>query len=92
MDTSELRRAFTLSETIYERIRDFRQGRVAQIIKGETPMPLSPGGKLILHLIPVGSFRSRQLFDVRTKTQFQILFPSLGRVDDGRLNLDGYVL
>ncbi len=91
MDTSELRRAFTLSETVFEKIRAFREERVAQIVRCETPMPMTPGGKLILHLIPVASFRSRQLFDVRGKIQSSILFPSLGRVDDGRLNLDGYV-
>jgi hypothetical protein len=97
MDTSELRRAFTLSETIYERIRAFRQERVAQVARGETPMPVSPGGKLILHLIPVSSFRSRQMFEVRNMPQFPTQFLPLGSSGPGssgwshRLNLDGLV-
>jgi Putative DNA-binding domain len=92
MDTDELRRAFTLSATIYEQIKAFRSERVAQVTKGETPVPLMPGGKLILHLIPVASFRSRQLFDVATMPDLGTRFPPMGTSGwDYRLNLDGHV-
>jgi hypothetical protein len=92
MDTDELRRAFTLSATIYEQIRRFRSERVAQVSKGETPVPLPPGGRLIVHLIPVSSFRSRQLFDVATMPNLATQFPPMGTSGwDHRLNLDGHV-
>lgn len=92
MDTDELRRAFTLSESIYEQIRAFRQKRVAQIVGGEFPMPLMPGGKLLLHLIPVSSFRSRQAFDVATMPQLATQFPPMAATGwDRRLNLDGHI-
>lgn len=92
MDTDELRRAFTLSATIHEQIRAFRRERVAQVTKGETPIPLLPGGTLILHLVPVASFRSRQLFDVATMPDLPTRFPPIGASGwDHRLNLDGHV-
>ena len=77
MDTDELRQAFTLSDSIYERIRAFRESRVEQVIAGETPIPLMPNGKVILHLIPVSSFRSRQVFDVASMPQLSTQFPPM---------------
>jgi hypothetical protein len=92
MDTTQLRQAFTLSETVNERIRAFRQERVALVLKDETPVALDAGGRLLLHLVPVSSFRSRQQFAVGL--QMATLFPplgSIGRGHDRRLNLDGLV-
>jgi len=92
MDTDELRRAFTLSATVYEQIGRFRSERVAQVSRGDTPIPLMPGEKLILHLIPVASFRSRQLFDVATMPDLATRFAPIGASGwDHRLNLDGHV-
>lgn len=92
MDTDELRRAFTLTDSVYGQIRAFRRGRVEQIAAGETPVPLMANGRLILHLVPVSSFRSRQLFDVAAMPQLGTLFPPMGASGwDHRLNLDGYV-
>jgi hypothetical protein len=92
MDTDELRRAFTLSATVYEQIRSFHRERVTKVTSGETPVPLTPGGKLILHLIPVASFRSRQLIDVATVPDMATRFPPMGTSGwDYRLNLDGHV-
>lgn len=92
MDTDELRRAFTLSASVYEQIKAFRRERVMQVTTGETPVPLVPGGKLILHLIPVASFRSRQLYDVAKMPNLATSFPPLGDSGhDYRLNLDGHL-
>lgn len=92
MDTNELRRAFTLSDSIYEQIRAFRQNRVHQVVNDETPLPMTKGGKLMLHLVPVASFRSRQAFDVATIPNFATRFPPMASSGwDNRLNLDGHV-
>jgi hypothetical protein len=92
MDTDELRRAFNISATVYEQIRSFRNERVAQVTNGETPVPLAPGGRLILHLIPVASFRSRQIFNVATMPHLAAQFPPIrANAWDHRLNLDGHV-
>ena len=93
MDTDELRRAFTLSDSIYEQIRTFRQARVTQVNGDEAPVALTPGGKLLLHLIPVSSFRSRQRFDVTSMPQLATQFPPLAASGwDHRFNLDGHIV
>ncbi len=93
MDTDELRRSFTLSESIFEQVRAFRQQRPTMLLHGETPVRLMPGGKLILHLIPISSFRARQQFDVARMPQLPSQFPPflLRQGASFRLNLDGVV-
>lgn len=92
MDTDELRRAFTLSDSIYEQIRAFRRNRVERIVAGETPIPLKAAGRVILHLIPLSSFRSRQLFDVAAMPSLASQFPPMAASGGfARLNLDGHV-
>jgi hypothetical protein len=92
MDTDELRRAFTLSGAVYDQMRAFRAERVSLVSKGETPVPLAGGGKLILHLIPVSSFRSRSLFDVASLPDMATRFAPMGTSGwDYRLNLDGHL-
>jgi len=92
MDTSELRRAFTLSETIFEQIKAFRRERVRLILEGETPAPIVAGSRLILHLVPLESFTAQVLFDVsilrRAGSDF---FPLSARGGTPRVNLDGFV-
>ncbi len=64
LDVSELRTAFTLSEQIAERIRNFRVERITTIAGDEAPLPLSDKGKLLLHLIPLSAFTSLNDIDV----------------------------
>jgi len=56
MDVDELRVAFTLAETLREKIRGFRMKRIGEIISGETPAKLAEGMKMALHLIPINAF------------------------------------
>ena len=92
MDTDELRTAFTLTESVFEQIRSFRKNRVMQVLRDDTPVPLLPGAKLILHLIPVSAFRSRQRIEVSKIQDLATKFPPIAASGwDHRLNLDGYV-
>src|SRR5262249_6102507 len=76
----------------YEQIKAFRRARVAKVTSRETPVPLVSAGNLILHLVPVASFRSRQRFDVANMPNLPTLFPPLGRMGHTfRLNLDGHL-
>lgn len=92
MDTSQLRTAFTLSETIFDRIKKFRRERVEQIAADEAPMPRQSGPKLILHLIPLEAFSSRISFGVHElKAQMTELLPLGSTGCDPRINLDGFL-
>lgn len=64
LDVDQLRTAFLLSETLEERIRGFRQDRLGSVIAGETPIPMSNGPKLVLHLVPLNAFDSTSRYDI----------------------------
>jgi hypothetical protein len=53
LDVGEIRSAFALSESLTQRIREFRANRVAAVLAGETPTPLPQGSKVILHVLPL---------------------------------------
>lgn len=90
MDTDELRRAFTLSDSIYEKIRAFRKSRVNQISYGDAPISLVSGGRFIMHLIPVSAFRSRHDFDIETLlNSARKISPLASSGANHRLNMDG---
>ncbi len=58
MDVSEIRTAFHLSETIPERMRRFRDDRLARVIARETPVPIiNEAAYVVVHLLPLSSFR-----------------------------------
>jgi len=92
MDTIELRRAFTLSETVFDKIKTFRRERVAAITAGNSLIGLGEGGKLILHLIPIAAYRSHLTVDVQQRHDLCQQLPPLRFSGwDFRLNLDGFV-
>lgn len=64
LDVSELRLAFTLSEQVSDRIRNFRADRIAKVYGYETPVPLLKGGKLLLHIMPLSAFTTQNRIDV----------------------------
>jgi hypothetical protein len=64
LDVQELRVAFTLSDTIADRLKNFRSERLAKIVSGETPIPLDDNPKIVLHIIPFGAFDPSIRFDV----------------------------
>jgi hypothetical protein len=66
LDVREIRAAFTASESLVEKISAFRSDRVGKILAGETPVPLEPGPKFVLHLLPVRSFAEPAVVDLRT--------------------------
>jgi hypothetical protein len=53
LGTTELRHAFLLSETRTERIRRFRDGRLARILAGETPVRVADSARIVLHVVPL---------------------------------------
>lgn len=64
LDVMDLRLAFTLSEVTLERIRRFREERIANISSDETPVILSNHTKTVLHLLPIVSFELGQNYEI----------------------------
>jgi hypothetical protein len=97
LDVGELRSAFTLSETIADRIRNFRTDRVAKVHGDETPVTLVEGGRLVFHLVPLLAFATPLNLDVAAVYDHDLgrqLLPLTGGSWTGfdeMFNLDGVV-
>lgn len=90
LDVDELRSAFIASETLAERIRDFREDRISKILSDEMPVPMIENPKIVLHVIPIASLAIGQRYDIdavhSSRTRLRPIFCS-GSND--RYNLDG---
>ena len=92
LDVAELRIAFNLSETITERIRNFRQDRISNIFANETPVPLPNNAKIVLHLIPIISFSPAQSYDIgKIASHPEKMIPIRSYGWNHRYNLDGFL-
>lgn len=92
-DVSELRILFNLSETLAEKIRNFRIERLSKIIAGETPVPLEEKPKLILHIVPFSAFDFGKMKDVGTiEVCRDGVLPLTRGSSSRRYNLDGVLL
>jgi len=92
LDVAELRVAFNLSETITERIRKFREDRLAKILANETPVPFYDNAKIVLHLIPVLSFNPAQSYGVSQIASHPGEMPPIYCSGwNSRYNLDGFL-
>jgi len=69
LDVTEIRSAFALSESLPERVRRFRDDRLAKIVADETPVPLEKCPKVVLHLLPVSSLNVETSVDASTMWQ-----------------------
>lgn len=92
LDVTELRIAFTLSETTSERVRKFREDRISKIFSNETPVPFYDNAKIVLHLIPIVSFSPAQSYDIDKIAQhLEKMRPIDCSAWNHRYNLDGFL-
>lgn len=92
LEIDELRSAFIASDSLADRLRNFRSDRLAQILANETPVRLSMGPKVVLHLIPVESFISNKLVNINLiKEKIKVLNSSYCTECLSRYNFDGAV-
>lgn len=90
LDVGELRNAFTLSESLNEKIKRFREDRIARLFANETPIPFSNSAKLVLHLIPLISLNPSTAFDLdKIEPKVAYYAPMSSRGWGRRYNLDG---
>ncbi len=95
LDVGELRTAFVLSESVADRIRSFRAERLARVEGDDTPVPLPPGGRAILHVVPLPPIAGRRDIDVvqaiSTGTFTPLPLTGIGSANQVAVNLDGFV-
>jgi hypothetical protein len=88
MDVGEIRAAFALSEALPERLRRFREDRLARVVAQETPLPTGAGPWTVLHVMPVASLDPTTLVDLH-KAERPGLCPLAADHIDRRFNFDG---
>lgn len=92
LDVGELRSAFTFSETIAERVRQFRIDRVSRIQADETPVPLKDRARMCLHVLPLSSFTEMSEIDLSAFYQRDALIRPMNSSGwDSRINLEGFL-
>lgn len=91
MDVIQIRDAFLGAEELPTRIRGFRESRIEKLLNNETPVPLSSGSILVLHVLPLSAFSGA------ADPDFETLFTQSTAViggdfvgsSDRRINIDG---
>ncbi|MGB3208426.1 MAG: ATP-binding protein [Crinalium sp.] len=91
LDVTEIRAAFALSEALPDRIRRFRDERIAKIIANETPVTLTSGAKIVLHLLPIAFFEAVTQIDIHKIKNSSNLPPINTGSWTSRYNFDGFV-
>ncbi len=90
LDVDELRSAFILSETLGEKINNFRNERIASIVANETSIPLYSSSNIILHIIPISAFAlTRKDIDIKTINGGCKISPICSGSYNKRINFDG---
>lgn len=90
LDVAELRQAFTLSDTVIERIRSFRANRLLALSSNEASIRLKEGALIVLHLIPLQAITSDFQIDIASDSHTLRSIRPLGASGwNHRINLDG---
>ena len=92
LDVTEIRSAFALSETLLEKVRRFRDERLARIVADETPLALEASPKIVLHVLPISVFEPGTQIDlVFVSEQVARLQPIYSGGWNHRYNFDGFL-
>ena len=90
LDTSELKIAFNLSQTLTEQITKFKTERISQLFSDNLPLSFSDGAKIVLHLIPLESFTPNYSIDLNPiMSNPEKLRPIRFSGGNFRINLEG---
>lgn len=92
MDIDDLRRAFLYSNSLQDRIRQFRRDRISMILANECIGDLGVDAKIVFHIIPEWSLELGNTVDLHFfegNTSFQ---PLSGNGWNYRYNADGYCI
>jgi Putative DNA-binding domain len=91
LDVTELRSLFARDGNTAERIRRFRDERLARIVAGEAAFELTGSALTVVHLVPLRAFDPASQIDLRAiKVGTPDLSPLGWRGGSMRWNVDGY--
>jgi Putative DNA-binding domain len=68
-NVEQLRHLFTDAPRMVERIRSFQTDRLVKIAGGDTPIPMSQIGKVVVHVIPLPSFIDGRMADIVSEVE-----------------------
>ena len=84
-----------LSSAMRSQLQEFRKDRLNEIGRGNTPIRLPPGGKVVLHVVPIPAFADGRLSDLMSilKSGTHIPLPYLSYAQGGvaKIEVDGFV-
>jgi hypothetical protein len=82
-----------LSETMAERIKNFRMDRINNVLSGETPVPMDDDPKIILHVIPFTAFDLTKVLPTSSLMEIERkISPIFFTISNTRYNLDGFLI
>lgn len=87
LNAGELRAAFELSEVWAERVRRFRDDRLAKIVADETPVRIHAPDRFVFHLVPLTARLERTVVDLATLKSTRP--PSVASSSGARFNVEG---
>lgn len=88
LDITEIRSAVLLSASLADKVRQFRDGRLAKIIADETPVPIYPYGKIVMHIFPISGLDLTKQIDIKS-IDVRDLKPLGSNGWNDRINFDG---
>lgn len=92
LDVTQVRSAFARSDALPEKVRRFRDERIARIVADETPVPLPSPSRIVLHLLPAVSLDPTTQFDINPlKYKGHETSPLNSEAGNNRYNLDGFL-
>jgi Putative DNA-binding domain len=93
LDVVEIRSAFALSDALPERVRRFRDDRLARILANEMPVGMLDKPKVVLHLLPVSALDHANRVDLSSLPERTLELQPLVSYSGWtpRFNLDGYL-
>jgi hypothetical protein len=91
LDVGEIRNLFVMSEAQLDRIKRFREERIAKIIADETPVKLDHEPRIVVHILPLSMSDPLAVHDLSDFPKGQNVFPMNTNYMDERRNFDGYL-
>lgn len=92
LDVSELRRSFSLSDSISTKIKQFREERISKLISEETTIKLSGERIVVLHIVPLISLSQPQFYDIKIiDRKKELAKPLCSGGWDAIFNFDGII-